>query len=147
MTGCMKYISVTARCAIQFHGDRLADLGLNGYQSSYILHLCRQPGISQERLAQRLHVNRSNVTRQLVLLERLGYVERRKSADDRRVIEVHPTAKAIEALPRVRAVLREYSDYLCAEFTPAETETLNALLERVAARAEARDAKRKEDAR
>ena len=92
-------------------------------------------------------MNRSNVTRQLVLLERLGYVERRNSADDRRVIEVHPTAKAVEALPRVRAVLREYSDYLCEEFTAAETETLNALLERVAARAEARDAKRKEDAR
>jgi len=144
MTGCMKYISVTARCAIQFHGERLAALGLNGYQSGYILHLCRQPGLSQEQLAQRLHVNRSNVTRQLVLLERLGFVERRRNAVDRRVIEVHPTAKAIDALPRVRAVLREYSDYLCEEFTAAETEILNGLLERVAARAEARAANRKD---
>jgi len=76
-----------------------------------------------------IYINKSNVARQLAKLEENGYVERRISANDKRIIEVYPTDKAFEILPRVQEVLRDWNNYLTAEFTPEECELLTRLLE------------------
>ena len=39
---------------------------------TYILNVCRNPGISQEALSQLIFVNKSNVARQLAVLEEKG---------------------------------------------------------------------------
>lgn len=146
MIGCMKYINTTARCAILYRSERLSGSGLNGYQCGYILNICRTPGITQDQLAQRLHVNRSNVTRQLALLEENGFVERRRSELDRRAIEVYPTEKAFAVLPSVQNVLHEWNDYLTQDFTEDEKASFIGFLERVAHKAEIYvDAMRKDD--
>lgn len=136
MIGFMKYVSTTSRCAIQYRGERLSGSGLNGYQCGYILNICQNPGVTQDQLAQQIHVNRSNVTRQLALLEENGFVERRQSESDKRVIEVYPTKKATAALPVVLDVLHEWSDYLTEDFTDEEMDCLKSLLERVTRKAE-----------
>lgn len=136
MSSFMRSISITTRCAIQYRGERLAAIGLNGSHIEYILNICRTPGVTQDRLAQIIHVNGSNVTRQLTLLEDNGYVERRQSPADKRMIEVFPTPKATAALPFVRSVLQDWNDYLTADFTEAEKSCLASLLERVLQKAE-----------
>lgn len=146
MIGCMRYISTTSRCAILYRSERLSGSGLNGYQSGYILNICRTPGITQDQLAQRLHVNRSNVTRQLTLLEAAGFVERRRSELDRRAIEVYPTEKAFAILPTVQNVLDKWNEYLIEDFTEEEKACFIGFLERVAHRAEVYvDGMRKDD--
>lgn len=144
MNGCMKYISLIARCAVQSHDERLSPYGLRGNQGGYIVQVCADPGLSQDRLAQRLHVNRSNVTRQLAELEKRGFVTRRRSTDDARVLAVHPTPKALDALGFVRAIHRDYSDYLTSDFTDTEREQFIAFLSRAAAKAEARAAAKRQ---
>ena len=69
MPGFMKNINQIARCAEQYRTDRLAQLGLTGCQYSNILHVCREPGISQECLARQICIHKSNVARQLAQLE------------------------------------------------------------------------------
>jgi DNA-binding MarR family transcriptional regulator len=135
MIGFMKYITTTSRCAVQYRGDRLEGSGLNGYQCGYIINICRKPGITQDQLAQELHVNRSNVTRQLMLLEENGFVDRKQSEADKRAIEVYPTKKAEEALPLVLDVLHDWSDYLTKDFSPEEFALLMDFLERIADKA------------
>jgi DNA-binding MarR family transcriptional regulator len=132
----MKYISTTSRCAILYRSERLLGSGLNGYQSGYILNICRKPGITQDQLAQQLHVNRSNVTRQLALLEENGFVGRSQSESDKRSIEVYPTKKAVATMPIVQNVLYEWNDYLTEDFTEEEKKCFISLLERVAHKAE-----------
>jgi len=136
MVGLMRYISTISRCAVQYRGEKLAGYGLNGYQSGYILNVCRKPGITQDQLAQQIHVNRSNVTRQLALLEENGFVERRQSESDKRATEVYPTKKAIAVLPEVREVLDRWNEYLTDGFTDEERDFLDRLLARVAQKAE-----------
>ncbi len=136
MASFMKQISIISRCAIQYRGERLAGLGLNGCHIEYILNICRSPGISQDRLAQVIHVNGSSVTRQLALLEENGFVERRRSLTDRRMVEVYPTQKASDSLPAVREALQDWSEYLTAGFTAEEKACLTRLLERVCEKAE-----------
>lgn len=135
MEALMRFVDRTARCAAIYRSERLAAEGLNGYQHTYILNICREPGISQERLAARIYVNKSNVTRQLALLEQNGFVERRPSENDKRVMEVFPTEKAHAVYPRVREVLVEWNAGLLEQFTPEEQKLLSAMMERVMGKA------------
>lgn len=136
MFGCMKYISLISRCSIQHQGEKFSAIGLKGNQCGYLFQVCREPGLSQDQLSQRLHVNRSNVTRQLVMLEKNGFVERRKDPGDARILSVHPTQKALDNIGLIRKTLHEYSDFLTEDFTPEEKAQFIGFLERAASRAD-----------
>lgn len=135
MPSFMRYINVVGRCAAIYRADRLKDTGLAENQHSYILCVCRNPGISQDALARKLFINKSNVTRTLSQLEASGYVRREQSPEDKRVTLVYPTDKAEAALPGIRAILREWREYLTAELTQEEQAQLEALLPKLAKRA------------
>lgn len=132
----MKNISTIARCATLYRDQQLTEIGLNGYQAPYVPEICAAPGIAQEQLAQQLHVNRSSVTRQLMLLEENGFIVRRRSPDDRRTVEVYPTEKMQAALPIVRDTFVRWRRALTEGLTPEELELLETLLERLAGRAQ-----------
>ncbi len=114
MPSIMKHIGIINRCAILFRSERLKGTGLNGIHHTYIINICKNPGISQERLSGLIYINKSNVTRQLVKLEDNGYVRRVPSPTDKRVMLVYPTQKALDALPVVMGVLNEWSGSIFA---------------------------------
>lgn len=135
MPGFMKNINQIARCAEQYRADKLAPLGLTGCQFSYILHVCREPGISQEQLARQICIHKSNVARQLAQLEESGFVRRLPGKKDRRTVLVYPTDKAEAAYPQVRQVLGEWSRYITGNLCEEEKEILFVILEKMRARA------------
>ena len=61
-------------------------------------------GLSQEELARYICTNKSTVTRHVTQLEENGYVERRPSESDRRVMRVYPTERMQALLPAVRRI-------------------------------------------
>ncbi len=124
----MRNINTISRCAALYRDAHLADCGLSGWQAPYIPEICAAPGITQDQLALRLHVNRSNVTRQLAMLEENGFVLRRRSESDRRAVEVYPTQKAEETLSAVRAVYRSWREKLFYDLTSEERDRLESLL-------------------
>ena len=136
MHAFMRQISVTYRCAMLYRERELGDTGLSGCQTPYLVALYRMPGISQEELARYLNVNKSSVARQLVSLEKNGYVRRESSPEDRRIMLVYPTEKAFASQERLFHVLFGWSDYLTEDFTPEEKEQLLCMMRRVADRAE-----------
>ena len=135
MPSFMRQINVIGRCSAMVRNQKLADTGLTGWHYSYILTLCRNPGQSQEHLARHIYINKSNVTRHLTQLEKNGYVERRQSEEDKRVMLVYTTEKAYEVLPRVREVVRSWNSFLTEDFTPEEMEQFNSMLERITRKA------------
>lgn len=137
MPSLMRYINIISRCNMLWRGEKLRDTGLKPGQAPYILHICRCPGLSQEQIARRIYIDKSNVTRHLGALEREGFVERRQSETDRRVTLVYPTEKAMEIYPYVRQVTREWNEYLTDGWSEEEIEQLKALLARVSDRAAA----------
>ena len=132
----MRNISSIARCANLYRDKFLEGTGMSGSQLPYVLEICKSPGIAQDQLAQRLHVNRSSVTRQLGTLEENGFITRQRSPDDQRVIEVSPTEKMHGILPLVRSIFADWRAVLATDMTEAELDTLAALLARVAQNAE-----------
>lgn len=92
-----------------------------------------------------IYINKSNVTRQLAALEESGFVIRRPSETDRRVTLVYPTQKAMDVLPRILEVLREWNNYITEDFTDEEKEVLSNFLERICEKAKTYANKRDKD--
>lgn len=105
MPHIIKTMNEITRCGMQYRTDNLEPFGLKSCHASYLLEICRNPGISQDMLARRICINKSNIARQIVVLEEGGFVERRSSQEDKRVMELYPTEKTLELLPELRKVL------------------------------------------
>ncbi len=135
MPSFMREINIVSRCGSIFRSEKLKEYGLGENNHSYILILCRNPGIPQEELARRLFINKSNVTRTLAALEADGFVTRSPSEKDRRVTLVFPTEKAYSVLPVIRETLREWRRYLTEDFSDEDKEKLVELTHRLAVRA------------
>lgn len=132
-----KSIMIISRCTALYRDKMLSTYGLNAIQAPYLPAVCDHPGITQEQIAQNLHVNRSNVTRQLAILEEKGLITRRRSENDRRSVQVFPTEKAIELLPTVRGVFHDWRQLLTAELSEEQRATLEELLDALSRKAEA----------
>lgn len=137
MSSLMRCINVTARCGNLRRSEQLLPVGLTGNQHTYILNICRNPGITQDQLARMIYINKSNVARQAAQLEQAGFIERLVDEQDKRQMRLYPTQKAQDALPAISQALREWNDYLNAEFTEEQQAMLAQMMEKVMNRARA----------
>lgn len=135
MPSIMRCINVTARCATLQRSEALRALGLTGNQHTYVLTVCKNPGVSQEDLAKLIYIHKSNAARQVALLCRAGFLERRDDQQDRRRVRLYPTEKALAALPTIREALRAWNEYLIEDFAPEERAALERMMTRVMERA------------
>ena len=124
-----------SRCGVQYRADNLAPLGLKSIHASYLTEICANPGISQDKLARLIFINKSNVARQVAVLEEDGYVRRVPSAADKRVMELYPTEKTLEILPRITEMLRCWEECITHDLTEEEKELLTSLLGKMSTRA------------
>lgn len=121
-------LDAIARCATQYRTEMLAPLGLKSCHASYLLQICKNPGISQEQLSRRIYFNKSSVARQLAVLEEAGFIRRTTSETDRRVTQLFPTDKAIALLPQIRQVLLDWEDLITQGLSPQEQTALREML-------------------
>ena len=133
----LKNIGIVARCSEMFRDERFSALGLNGRQSVCLLHICRRPGITQDALCKSLFIDKSNVTRQMALLEETGYVTRCPDPSDRRQVCVYPTEKALDTLPAIREGFSQWRAYLNAALSDEELSMLCQIADKLANRAAA----------
>ena len=124
------YISALRRFSLQYYGRFEEETGIRGVQYPYLFYICCHEGCRQEELAGHLHVNKSNITRQLDKLQQNGFIDIRPDELDGRSKRVWPTAKAMESRERVRAVLEEWNNIMCGGLTDEEQETLKTLLDK-----------------
>ena len=133
----MKTMNEIVRCGMQYRNARLAVFGLKSSHASYLLEICHSPGISQDVLAKRICFNKSNIARQIVVLEEGGFVLRKPSVEDKRVMELYPTEKTLELMPQIRQVLGDWRSYLMEGLTAEEMAVLDKALTSMRSRAEA----------
>lgn len=135
MPHLMGSFNITSRCASAYRDEMLAKFGLTDAQYPYILRICRTPGITQDELSRQLCIHKSNVTRQVAILEQNGFVSRCEDPSDRRIRRLYPTEKATQILPDVREGLRAWNRYVTADLTEQEVGLLESLIERMCRRA------------
>ena len=124
------YISVLHRYAVQFYNRWEAETGIRGVQYPYLFYICRHEGCRQDEIAKHLHVNKSNVTRQLEKLKNAEMIEIRKDSEDERVCRVYPTEKLLKSRETVVSVIENWNKVILKNLSEDETEQLKALLDK-----------------
>ena len=124
-----------SRCGVQYRSDNLAQYGLKSIHASYLTEICANPGISQDRLAKLIFINKSNVARQVAVLEEDGFVRRVPSAADKRVMELYPTEKTLKIAPQINQMLLCWENCITHDLSEEEKELLTALLGKMSSRA------------
>ena len=135
MSQIIRDITEIARCGAQYRSDNLAALGLKGCHASYLTEICANPGLSQDRLARLICINKSNVARQVATLEEEGFIIRKPSIADKRVMELYPTEKTLELLPQISRVQTQWEACLTQDLTEEEHALFSKILSRMKDRA------------
>jgi DNA-binding MarR family transcriptional regulator len=68
-------------------------------------------------------------------LEKNGYIERRPSETDKRVMLVYPTQKAQDTLPLLHEITHDWNALISEDFSEEELELFRTMLARIAERA------------
>lgn len=131
MSHVIRDITEIARCGAQYRTEALAPMGLKACHASYLLEISANPGISQDKLAARICINKSNVARQTAILEEDGFVIRTPCAQDKRIMQLYPTQKTLELLPEIHTILNRWGDCLTADVSEEERIILERVLERM----------------
>ena len=131
MTQIIRDITEITRAGAEYKATNLAPYGLKGCHASYLAEICACPGISQDKLAQKICINKSNVARQAAILEDDGFILRKPSQADKRVMELYPTEKTLTLMPEITEILNKWEDFLLADLTDAEVEQVHSVLQRM----------------
>ena len=135
MPALMYHLTKVSRVAAQYRTEQLAPLGLKACHGSYLATICRCPGITQDQLSKRIFINKSNVARQLAVLEEDGFVERKPSPEDKRAMQVFPTQKALDIMPEISRIFREWESLVAQDLTEEERALAVKMLAKMEARA------------
>ena len=130
-------IYAIVRCAVQFRGEFVAPMGLKSCHIGYLSRICCHPGISQDQLAQMMFINKSNVARQVAVLEEDGFITRTPSAADKRVMELYPTEKTLELMPQLEEIVCQWDKIVTAGISEEDVQTVVRILEAMKANAAA----------
>lgn len=109
----------------------LDPLGLKGYHARCLIEISSCPGISQDQLAQKLGVDKSNVARQVAFLEEEGFLQRLCSPTDKRVLQLFATDKAEALIQPLKTETDRWEQQLTQALTPEELQTLASLLHKL----------------
>lgn len=127
----LKWLTISDRYCRMYLDKELNRLKLNSGQYFYILKICEEPGVTQDRLISLVHVNASNITRALAYLEKEGFIERKLSHKDRRTYHLYPTQKSLDTYPEILAVRERWEHDFLNILEPEERRQLELQLKKL----------------
>lgn len=124
-------ISDVARLLRTEFDRRVHRLGITRAQWLVLTRLHRRPGASHSELAEMMEVEKATAGRMIDRLVANGWVERRKSRDDRRIKRVYLTADAESVHKRIWRIAEATVDAALADISARERKQLMGLLQRI----------------
>ena len=115
----------------RYRREYMAPLGLKGIHARLFMAICRTPGCSQDQLAKRMWFDKSTIARQMEVLENKGYITRRPSEKDKRMLCVYPTEQMTAVQKELQMAMEQWEATLLQDLSEEEKAQLNALLTRV----------------
>ncbi len=119
----------TARSVVNLYTPFLKPLGLTYTQYLVFLVLWEQDGISVGELCSKLYLDSGTITPLLKKMEEKGYIERRRSHEDERVVSVYLTAKGHDLRNEAKNIPTNVGQ--CIHLEPDEAVCLYSLLYKI----------------
>jgi DNA-binding MarR family transcriptional regulator len=106
----------------------LKGLGITPAQFSVLRVIAANPGVSQVRVAEALAIERARLVQMIDSLEAAGYVERTRSATDRRSHALRLTEPGAALIERTHGALEAHERNIVARIGAREKEDLRRIL-------------------
>jgi DNA-binding MarR family transcriptional regulator len=140
MGSIVENLGVLARCSAQYMGAHLTEetlegVSLLGNQYVYLLCVCDHPGLTQIEIARLVNFNKSNISRQIVELEKAGFLQRVSVEEGKRTIEIYPTKRAFHLYSEVKRVVNEWQKLMMVDYTVEEQQEIEKVLQKMTMRA------------
>ena len=131
MKEILREIGMVARALDSISNIVFKEYNLSKGQYLYLVRICENPGIIQERLAEMIKVDRTTAARAIKNLEIQGFIEKREDEHNQKNKKLFPTAKGESVYPFIRRE-HDYSDTVAlAGLSEEEVEILFNLLQTV----------------
>ncbi|KEK23131.1 MarR family winged helix-turn-helix transcriptional regulator [Bacillus gaemokensis] len=130
MKEILREIGMIARCLDSISNIEFKEMNLSKGQYLYLVRICENPGIIQEKLAELIKVDRTTAARAIQKLETQGLIEKRNDKENKKNKNLFPTSKGEQVYPLLKRE-EQYSHYAALEgFSEEEIDTLFQLLQR-----------------
>ncbi|MEK4715088.1 MULTISPECIES: MarR family winged helix-turn-helix transcriptional regulator [Sporosarcina] len=131
MKGILREIGMIARALDSISNIEFKEYDLTKGQYLYLVRICENPGIIQEKLAEMIKVDRTTAARAIKKLEMNGFIEKREDAHNKKNKQLIPTEKGENVYPFIKRE-NDYSNVMALEgFSEKEAETTFNLLQRI----------------
>lgn len=124
----LKSISILYRKTQMYLNEQLISLSLTSGQATFIICICENKGISQNKLAEKLEMDKSTVAKTLGKLENDGYISRLINDRDTRILNIYPTDKALETYPKLLEIGSKWVGEITKDFTDIEKKIFEQLM-------------------
>ncbi|OTO52306.1 MarR family winged helix-turn-helix transcriptional regulator [Enterococcus faecium] len=131
MAEILRDIGMIARALDSISNIEFKEVDLTRGQYLYLVRICENPGIIQEKLAEMIKVDRTTTARAIKKLESNGMIERLEDKENKKIKKLYPTKKGAEIYP---FIIREnnYSNAVALNgLSDEEAKQLEYLLKKV----------------
>jgi DNA-binding MarR family transcriptional regulator len=131
MNEILREIGIIARALDSISNIEFKEYDLTKGQYLYLVRICENPGIIQEKLAEMIKVDRTTAARAIKNLEINGFIEKRDDEHNKKIKKLFPTEKGKSVFPFIKRE-NDHSNSVALEgFSESEAETIFHLLQRV----------------
>ncbi|KRG12895.1 MarR family winged helix-turn-helix transcriptional regulator [Lederbergia galactosidilytica] len=131
MKEILREIGMIARALDSISNIEFKEYDLTKGQYLYLVRICENPGIIQEKVAEMIKVDRTTVSRALKKLEINGFIEKKDDPYNKKVKKLFPTEKGKYIYTFIKRE-NEYSESVALTgFSESEAESVFNLLQRV----------------
>ncbi|MCM3388265.1 MarR family winged helix-turn-helix transcriptional regulator [Ureibacillus chungkukjangi] len=131
MKEILREIGMIARALDSISNIEFKEIDLTKGQYLYLVRICENPGIIQEKLAEMIKVDRTTAARAIKKLESNGFIEKKDDKNNKKIKKLYPTEKGISVYPFIKRE-NDYSNLVALEgFSETEVETIFTLLQKV----------------
>lgn len=131
MKDILRNIGVIARALDSISNIEFKELNLSKGQFVYLVRICENPGIIQEKLVDMLKIDRATASRAIKNLEKNELITKQQDNNNKKNKLLFPTKKGLELYPLIIRE-NEYSNSVALkEFSESEINILSEALDKV----------------
>jgi len=131
MEEILREIGMIARALDSISNIEFKEYDLTKGQYLYLVRICENPGIIQEKLAEMIKVDRTTAARAIKKLEMHGFIEKKEDDQNKKIKKLFPTEKGTTIFPIIKRENNHSNRVALAGFSESEAETIFQLLQRV----------------
>ena len=131
MMEILREIGMIARALDSISNIEFKEHDLTKGQYLYLVRICENPGMIQEKVAEMIKVDRTTAARAIKKLEINGFIEKKEDKHNKKIKKLFPTEKGKSIYPFIKRE-NDYSNTVALEgLSEREVETISDLLQRV----------------